>query len=274
MGTSSDYGGKKSNLNKLLPKGWLDDDIAKQITGKKVDLTSKSALEDIQKKIASNIRRAHITNTKFFSNNKKARDVVKRNIEANGYSKGLSKRIIMSAGSPIVSFANVLKSFDGINNREYLEKLGVDYENKSPLIVMTEIANKIAPDGSDKDDTVAIISMLKVIEHLFDGSEEDIENFSLDASKFNDLMIMYINEIVLNIIITDMGKEITKNTKDAEDFLKKEDELRDYIYTYSNSNTCKIDFSDNDFTKLDIDEFIKDAADYVVELLYLGDDDE
>lgn len=153
-------------------------------------------------------------------------------VKANGGHNSLAQ----SATGGKAGFIGVADVFNQINNdglSQTLDDFRISEEGKSLNEVISELAGKIAPRGSTKEEAVARQATLDTMASFYLNIEElglDLnQTDSISGEVFDDLMCEYLTNYVTGLLLKDLGYGVEKYVDDPSELSLKEQELRDFV---------------------------------------------
>lgn len=236
MGTSSMYEGPKDN--RLLPEDYF----------KKEENSDSNKIDPEAWKKTKNAM------SKFISANRgNLKKVMNRYASANGGSTRTAQNAtsgikgIATLGTILTKAYN--SSFDNV-----MKEYGIDYQNKSMDMILSEFVNIISPEANTKEECVgreALIRTLSELYEIIEKTNEGIEYFNkLDETKFNFIINKYIENYIFTKFLKDLEYRVEKYADNIERVMHKENDIKDFIRYSVNNATKNINFKDFDYKDL------------------------
>lgn len=205
MGTSSSYGGPNGK-NPLLPQDfgikWSDlkAEMSQTITGRRRNSSGR---------------------------------IMKKYVSANGGTKELVNR----SSSGIASFGKLIGFMNSINNEGIVNTLSqfkIDFQSDNISVAFSQLINKIAPEGSFKEEVVTRNAAIEAFSKLYELMEENNLPFDEPLSNYSEKFVLEVSkiftiELILAQLMSDLGSSMEVYGEDTELVLRKEQEIRDYV---------------------------------------------
>lgn len=203
MGTSSSY--KGPSQNPLLPDDFDD-----------------NSWQNVKTEFSSFINETGGDSSRLFG----------KYVKANGGYQNLAS----SSTAGKTGFRNTFNLINQINRvgfSETLESFKISVEGKSMHEIISELANKIAPSGSTKEEAVAREAVLETISMFYEKIDEesikieDIETIS--GNMLDELLSEYLVNYITGRLFKDLGFGVEKYADNPTMLHEKEQELRAYV---------------------------------------------
>ena len=201
---------------------------------------------------------------------KNKREVLSKYVKAHGGAKKAASSAIAgkTTAKNLGGFLSGI-SEQGIYNT--FKQYGIDYEGKSVEEVLSEIVNKIAPAGKNKEEVVARIAIIDVIEALYEEIEKNNGDLSLlenlNEEQFNNIMRKYISTYIFQRFLNELESRFEKHAKNAGTALEIENDIKEYISGVVDNKLQGTNFTNFDYSDENIIQTIENIYEECYEVI-------